>query len=86
MQYMERGVAARPPAFCVCAQAIVLLCFAFCVLCFAVLVPGITELLTGFGWSTALVTLAASVAAGAWRVFITPVDTIKTMMQVCICL
>jgi len=43
---------------------------------------GVTELLTSFALPTMLVTFCASIAAGMWRVAITPLDTVKTMMQV----
>eukprot|EP00039_Didymoeca_costata_P020008 m.339702 g.339702 ORF g.339702 m.339702 type:complete len:295 (-) comp18921_c0_seq1:61-945(-) len=33
-------------------------------------------------WGPLLVTVAASMSAGVWRVFIAPVDTVKTFMQV----
>jgi len=43
---------------------------------------GVKALLENAELPVMLTTLAASVAAGSWRIFITPLDTIKTVMQV----
>eukprot|EP00040_Diaphanoeca_grandis_P016927 m.87788 g.87788 ORF g.87788 m.87788 type:complete len:335 (-) comp26118_c0_seq1:420-1424(-) len=43
---------------------------------------GVKELLRDRGLSVVFITLTASVIAGCWRVAISPIDTVKTTMQV----
>eukprot|EP00035_Acanthoeca_spectabilis_P027556 m.466992 g.466992 ORF g.466992 m.466992 type:complete len:970 (-) comp25806_c0_seq1:118-3027(-) len=43
---------------------------------------GVTEAMVGRGASQFLVTLLAAAAAGLWRVLITPIDVMKTTLQV----
>jgi len=43
---------------------------------------GMKALLANSGLSVGLITMAASFTAATWRIFITPIDTLKTMLQV----
>jgi len=43
---------------------------------------GMKSLLEGRGLSVGFITFCASMAAAFWRIFITPIDTLKTMLQV----
>jgi hypothetical protein len=43
---------------------------------------GIKELLSGSGLSVGVITACASFAAALWRIVLTPVDTLKTILQV----
>ena len=42
---------------------------------------GVKELLAGSGLSLGIVTFCASCGAAIWRIFLTPVDTLKTTLQ-----
>lgn len=43
---------------------------------------GVKELLSGTGLSVGVITACASFAAALWRIVLTPVDTLKTILQV----
>ena len=43
---------------------------------------GVRALLQNSGWSVGTITMCASMAASLWRILLTPVDTLKTTLQV----